>query len=249
MMSVLNRKVILYTVSALLLGTLFTIGLHGVRWAFYQGYIRFNYPSPAKYPVRGIDVSHHQGAIDWDRLDKKDIQFIFIKATEGGNFKDTLFQKNWRKAKQLNIPMSVYHFFTFCTAGKEQANHFIKSVPKEILSLPPAIDLEFTGNCKVGRRTQLVDEIAQYIAMVEQYYQQKVIIYTTPTFYQRYLMNKFLDNPIWIRDVYKLPTLPDNRTWTFWQYASKGRMEGIKGFVDLNVFYGTQQEFEHLLRQ
>lgn len=224
-------------------------GVELSRWAFYNGYIRMNYPSTIAYPIQGIDISHHQGSIDWQKLDKQKIQFIFIKATEGADFKDTRFQSNWREAKNLNIPISAYHFFTFCRSGKEQAEHFIREVPTEIINLPPAIDLEFGGNCRSGQRKQLLAEITEYIQRIEQHYQQKVIIYATQDFYHAYLVNQFLDNPIWIRDIYKQPTLPDSRSWTFWQYANRASLQGVNGFIDLNVFAGNEIDFNKLLEK
>ena len=60
-----------------------------------KGYIRFNYPSQKLYSVRGIDISHHQRDINWNLLAQEDIDFIFIKATEGGDFTDPKFKENW----------------------------------------------------------------------------------------------------------------------------------------------------------
>lgn len=241
----MNRKRI-YIISLL---AIILIGFIGLRYAYNNGYIRFNYPSPSQYPVHGIDVSHHQRRIDWDKLDKRIVQFAFIKATEGGDFKDSLFQKNWKHAKRLSIPRGAYHFFTFCKNGKEQAYNFIESVPKDSTDLPPIIDLEFSGNCSPQNYSDdIVKEIALYIATIEKYYEKKVLIYTTEEFYQKYLVNHFSNNPIWIRDIFTKPRLSGNRKWLFWQYSDKGRIDGIETFVDLNVFHGSKNEFEKLLQ-
>jgi len=207
-----------------------------------------NYPSLADYPVQGIDVSHHQQKIDWEKLDKQQVQFAFIKATEGGNHKDSLFQWNWREAIRNQIPVAAYHFFTFCKEGKEQARNYIHYVPRDSIDLPPVIDLEYGGNCKEeNRRQDLVNEISSYLSIIEDHYSRKAIIYTTNEFYRNYLQNEFPDNPIWIRDILSTPDLPDDRNWTFWQYTNRGRIEGINTVVDLNAFNGSREEFERLI--
>lgn len=240
-----SKKVRIYLSIAF---SIILISFVGVRYAYNYGYIRLNYPSPELYPVHGIDVSHHQHKIDWDKLDKQKVQFAFIKATEGGDFKDTRFEENWVQAKQLNIPRGAYHFFTFCKDGREQAYNFIESVPKDSTNLLPIIDLEFAGNCSPKNyRENIINEIALYIQTIEDYYEKKVLIYTTEEFYQKYLIKHFENNPIWIRDIQTTPRLDDNRKWLFWQYADKGRIDGIETLVDLNVFYGTKEEFNKLL--
>ena len=221
----------------------------GLYVVYNKGYIRMNYPSFDEYPVHGIDVSHHQQKIDWNRLDKKKVQFAFIKATEGGNHKDSLFQENWREAIRNNIPIAAYHFFTFCKEGEAQARNYIHYVPRDSIDLPPVVDLEYGGNCqKANRKQNLIAEIATFLEIIEDHYKRKVIIYTTNEFYKNYLINQFSDNPIWIRDILSKPNLPDGRDWLFWQYANRGRLEGINTIVDLNAFNGSREEFEKILK-
>ncbi|AQT43495.1 lysozyme [Bartonella apihabitans] len=62
------------------------------------------------YPVRGIDVSHHQGEIDWHKIKSQNISFAYIKATEGGDFKDPQFKKNWDHALEAGLRVGAYHF-------------------------------------------------------------------------------------------------------------------------------------------
>lgn len=219
----------------------------GIYKAAMGGYIRMNYPSFDKYPIHGIDVSHHQHQIDWQKLDKQYVQFAFIKATEGATHQDSRFAENWDAAKQLNIPTAAYHFFTFCTKGIEQAQNYINTVPNDSLSLPPTIDLEYGGNCKEENRVaDMHKEIDDYITTVEEHYGKKVIIYTTREFYDKNIANRFPDNPIWIRDIIYEPKLEQGRKWLFWQYANRGRLDGIDTFVDLNAFGGSKEELNTL---
>lgn len=241
----MKKKYLLISFIGLIVVVLF---IGAIYVSFTNGYIRINYPSFEEYPVQGIDVSHHQQKIDWAMLDKKAVQFAFIKATEGGNHKDSMFQENWREARKIKILSGAYHFFTFCKDGEEQARNYIHYVPRDSIDLPPIIDLEYGGNCQeANRKEDLIAEIAKYFEIIEDHYQRKVIIYTTNEFYKNYLQNQFLDNPIWIRDILSEPKLPDGRKWTFWQFTNRGRLKGINTVVDLNAFVGSKDEFQKLI--
>lgn len=194
------------------------------RIAFYEGWLRFNYPSRQTFPIQGIDVSHHQQSIDWAQLKQQNIQFAFIKATEGESFKDSAFDANWRNARKQGIITGAYHFFTFCKSGIAQA-----------------------GNCMPQSHQQIVAEVRAMTAILETVYQQKVILYATREFYDDHLQNEFSDNPLWIRDIWRQPRLESSRQWVFWQFANRGRLAGIDTFVDLNVFQGSDAQFTALL--
>src|SRR5947209_1846849 len=104
-----------------------------------------NEPPPAEYPVRGIDVSHHQREIRWELVKASGIHFAYIKATEGADFKDASFAENWSGSAAAAIAHGAYHFFILGTPGELQASNFIATVPTEPNALPPAIDLEISG--------------------------------------------------------------------------------------------------------
>ncbi len=230
-----------------LLGSVIFLALIAVIY-FELGYIRFNYPDQSKFPVRGIDISHHQDVIDWDALTRSNIHFAFIKATEGGDHKDTQFRRNWERAGDIGLIRGAYHFFTFCKPGHEQALNFIQSVPVDKNALPPAIDLEFGGNCKARpSKEEVQHEINVFAKLVEQRYGKTPIIYTTNDSYLAFLEGENLGYPIWIRDIYSKPKLPDGAKWDFWQFANRGRLHGINGFVDLNVYNGSSEEFQNFI--
>jgi lysozyme len=217
------------TIIALLLAGIFYLLLN-------TGTIRFNYPNKFEYPVRGIDISHHQSSIDWEKLDNEDITFIFMKATEGGDHVDSKFNDYWNEARSRNYLVGAYHFFRYCKSGWEQAENFINNVPKDSM-LPPVIDLEYGGACKkevLGYDMEA--EIQDFLNQLENHYGHKPIIYSTPEFYREFIQGKYEDYPIWMRGIIQEPELPDNRNWTFWQFANKGKIDAIDGFVDLNVY-------------
>lgn len=202
----------------------------------WTGRIWFVYPDRHLYPVRGIDVSHHQGAINWSRVSKDDVAFAYIKATEADDFKDEAFTRNWEGAQKNNVKRGAYHFYSPSYSGAVQAENFIATVPTTSEQLPPVIDLEDFGNNP--SQEQFNTDLHDYIAIVSKQYGTQPILYTTYTFYERYLRTEFSGYPLWIRDIYANPNSKKINAWTLWQYNPRGHVHGITGFVDLNVFNG-----------
>src|SRR5262245_31016447 len=106
------------------------------------------------YDVIGVDISNHQGDVDWQALAASNVAFAYIKATEGGDFKDKRFQLNWDGTRKAGLVRGAYHFFTQCRSGAEQAKNFIAAVPREPGMLPPVIDAEHMGPLPYGSDLQ-----------------------------------------------------------------------------------------------
>ncbi len=215
----------------------------------YNGYLLLNNPSEDDYPVRGADVSRYQGKIDWQTFSENGISFVFIKATEGSKHTDEHFEYNYAEAAKTHLRVGAYHFFSFESAGLAQAEHFISTVPKTENMLPPVIDLEFYGSFASEHPDSeyVTNELSAMINALYKHYGVMPIIYTAEEEYSLYLSGGFEENPIWIRSVYKKPSpLPDGKSWTFWQYTNRARLNGHSGeekFIDMNVFNGTKEEF------
>jgi len=238
-----NSKVF---ISCLILGTLSFGG------AFYAGLLRFNFPSKREFPVRGIDVSHHQAHIGWFESSLNDVQFAYLKATEGSDFKDRQFLYNWTVCERTAIPHGAYHFFSFCRPAAEQARNFLNTVPPGPPSLPPALDLEFSGNCdRVLSRAAMVREVSIFVSAIAKRFPGRPVFYVTPDFYKRYLEGHRQDFPphfLWIRNTLREPSQKPCEEWTFWQYADHGRVPGIRGPVDLNVYCGSADQFSQFVK-
>lgn len=203
-----------------------------------------NRPPVETHPVRGIDVSHHQGEIAWKMVDRSRVQFAYIKATEGGDYQDQAFAKNWREAAAAGIARGAYHFYTLGTPGRVQAANFIANVPVEAGALPPAVDLEISGYNT--RHTQapaeLQRELVVFMKEVKKRYQKTPVIYTSASFRADFLSN-FPVERLWIREVFWKPA----GDWMFWQFSGRGRLRGLAPPVDMNVFRGSRAEFVALL--
>ncbi|ANN60075.1 lysozyme [Mesorhizobium loti NZP2037] len=201
------------------------------------GFFYFHTYSPDrnKYPVRGIDVSHHQGQIDWRRAAADDVAFAIIKATEGGDHVDRAFATNLREARAAGIAVGAYHFFTFCRPGADQAKNFISVVPHDQPLLPPVVDVEFGGNCpQRPSPEQLNAELQAFLGPVEAAFGKTAIVYLTDEAEAAYA-GQIAARPLWLRS---LLVEPDRHDWVYWQYHNRGRVDGIEGDVDLNVLQG-----------
>ncbi|KRB13865.1 muramidase [Mesorhizobium sp. Root695] len=209
--------------------------------------INFGKASPRHLAVHGVDVSRWQGNVNWDKLRAQGANFAYIKATDGGDHLDPMFMKNWRNADAAGLKRGAYHFFYWCRTAGEQADWFIRNVPRVEGALPPVIDVEWNGESSCKRRPsreKVLEKMQLFMDRLERHYGQRPIIYTSPDFYRDNLRGAFLDYPFWLRAVARHPSkvYPD-RKWLFWQYSGSGLSHGVTGRIDLNVFHGDERQW------
>jgi lysozyme len=193
------------------------------------------HPSDRAFPDQGIDVSHHQGRIDWTLLPAQGVDFAYIKASEGGDFVDPAFARNWAGARSAGVRRGAYHYFTLCRPGADQAANFIATVPVDPGALPPVADVEDIGPCpRPIAATAFRAELATFIRMVEAHYSKPVRLYLTHEFDRAYGVSAHFDRPLWLRSIFWKPDF-GARPWAMWQASNFRRLEGIPGRVDWNV--------------
>ncbi|MDS0527164.1 glycoside hydrolase family 25 [Clostridium sp. SHJSY1] len=224
----MKKRIILFTIIIIaIIGIVAILAYFGVWWP-----TRF---FVSKYEVKGIDVSNYQKDVNWEKVaENKKIKFAYIKATEGMDYQDKYFQKNWEGASKTQLYRGAYHYFTITSSGEDQAKNFTNLVPAEEGCLPPVVDIEEKGLDK----DQFKRELKDFIRVLEEKYKQKPIIYTVHPLYDEYIKGDFEEYPIWIRDIVKPPKLSDGREWIIWQYSSRDRIDGIDTYVDVNVLQG-----------
>lgn len=212
------------------------------------GVIRMNYPSRIIYPVQGIDISHHQGDVDFEAVCAEGWDFVIMKSTEGGDWRDTKYVDYFEQAQKNGLVVGVYHYYSFCKDPIEQAEHFINVAGNLSGCLPPAVDLEFDNNCNGSIPVKdFQDSFMLYLDQIKSEYGVFPIVYCNEEFYFKYLaIKEFEDCYFWVRNIVGQPDL-NGVGWTFWQYTAKGKVKGVKGFVDLNAFAGRRFEFEELI--
>jgi len=204
---------------------------------------------PTLYTINGIDVSVHQGNLNWKILkeaaaDDVKLDFAFIKATEGKTRVDKYFKNNWQASKKNGFIRGAYHFFLPNKSGKEQAELFLRTVDLEEGDLAAVCDIEITG----GADQEMINyNLKEWLEAVEEATGKKPILYSSKKFYEKYLEAEFSEYPLWIAH-YNVPGLDmtSGGQWHFWQHNDKGRIKGIKKPLDFNVFNGSMDDLDRL---
>lgn len=230
---------------------------------------RMHYTSDRIY---GIDVSRYQHGkgrkkypIRWDRvrishlgtLSKKrvsgtvdyPVSFCYIKSTEGVSVRNPFFMTDYQQARRRNIPVGAYHFFSTKRTGSAQAQYFINSTLFRHGDLPPVLDVEPSAGqiAKMGGADALFRNVRAWLQAVERRTGVKPILYVNQKFVNNYLVQApdiKRDYQVWIARYgeYK----PDVKL-AIWQLCPDGRVTGIRGEVDINVFNGYRSQFEEFI--
>ena len=222
----------------------FFIGPYSFRWkAIYREPIY-----PEGYNIRGIDISHYQDEIQWEKLrnaslNNDPVRFVIIKATEGMSLMDNNFNENFYQAKQNGFVRGAYHFFVPEIDAAQQARFFLHQVHLEPGDLPPVLDVEKRGKLS---KEELQKAVKKWLNIVEKHYGVKPILYTGYKFHKDVLHNPDLQQyPFWIAHYY-VEKLKYKGPWIMWQHTDCGRVDGIRGYVDCNIFNGGLQDLMDL---
>jgi lysozyme len=222
------------------------VGPTGFRWRALYGDPKY----PQGYAIHGIDISHHQGTIDWNKLksngliDGNPLRFVFIKATEGSSRVDPNFEENFSQAYEYGFIRGVYHFWSNQSSARAQAYHFLNNVRLLDGDLPPVLDIEHKPKDVSIEDFQM--DVLTWLHIVEDKYHVKPIIYTYYKFREKYLNAPVFDDyPYWIAHYY-IDKMEYKGNWRFWQHTDTGQLPGINGNVDLNVYNGSYYDLLHL---
>ena len=222
------------------------VGPFGFRWRALYGDVSY----PEGYEIHGIDISHHQGPIDWAELkdngiiDKYPVRFVFMKATEGASIIDDNFRDNFHQAREYGFTRGAYHFYRVYSPAKSQAQYFIKNVKLENGDLPPVLDVEHKPKNQTDEEFKA--SVLEWLDIVEKHYHVKPIIYTYYKFKLKYLSDPIFDEyPYWIAHYY-VDKVTYEGPWKFWQHTDAGRLPGIKGTVDFNIYNGSFYDLRKL---
>ena len=186
--------------------------------------------------IYGIDVSHHQGKIEWGKVKKwknKKLDFVYIKATEGATYIDKTYKTNIKEAKENDFLVGSYHYFRTTSSIENQFQNFIKTIDKSKQDLIPLIDVEEKTN---WTNNEFHKNFKAFLNMVENYFGQKPMIYTVNSFYNLNLSGKYKEYHFLIgRYGENAPNMRDKTSWTIWQFSETGKVEGIPKYVDIDV--------------
>ncbi len=192
------------------------------------------------YKIRGIDISHYQKSVNW-KLVKQKNDFCILKATQGSSYIDPTFRTYWNNAQKNNIKTGAYHYFSPNISASKQFENFKNNVKLGTNDLPPILDVE--------EKEVNIDEVNKWLKMAEDYYGVKPIIYSSYTFFQVFMNRKVEKYPLWLYINHKFRLRPVIREYDckLLQYNQYGKVNGIPGDVDLDVFLGNNEEFNKML--
>ena len=223
----------------------FFVGPTGFRWRALYGDAEY----PEGYEIHGIDISHYQDKIDWEQLKNAmikgcPVRFVIIKSTEGSSRLDENFRENFNQARDFGFIRGVYHFWSNKSTAREQAYYFLDQVHLTDGDLPPVLDIEHKPADKSVEDFQR--DVLTWLHIVEDKYHTKPIIYTYYKFKEQYLSAPVFDDyPYWIAHYY-VDKVQYKGKWKFWQHTDVGKLPGIKGYVDFNIYNGSYYELKQL---
>jgi len=198
--------------------------------------------------IVGVDVSEHNGRIDWRKAKKTGIGFVYVRASHAETT-DAMFKANWDSLEAVQIPKGAYHYYYPNNKSNEQASQFIKTLGNDSTQLTPMLDLEGDHSNNIGKMDVALyqSEVLNWLNLVEKKYGKKPIIYSSPSFASQYLQDSsFAAYPLWIanHDVSK-PKVP--KSWTdylIWQYSASDSLDGANGAVDHDILNGTIEDLK-----
>lgn len=183
--------------------------------------------------MRGIDISNHNGNIDFVKAKNSGIEMVYIKATEGTTYQDPYRDINYNGATDAGLPTGFYHYLVGSSAPETQAENFYNSIKGKNNTLRPCLDLEATG-------FNIMDYTLRFISKFTELSGLPIVIYSSPYFINKNLDSRLAIYPLWVAH-YDVNTPMSNNVWgdnyVGHQYTDKGTVNGITGYVDLNNFY------------
>lgn len=193
---------------------------------------------PQNYPHLGVDVSHYQEKVNWSyvshmTIEEDSIEFVFIKATEGTEFRDERLEDNAKGADLEKMKYGFYHYYRTEMSAVQQADFFIEEISEYDYNLVPVLDLEVSGDL---RNDELVDSATVFMNRVELKSGYRPLLYTYESFYKDYFEKSSLATEnFWIANYNGKCDLMAKENFLVWQFSDKGTVNGIKSNVDLNI--------------
>ena len=222
--------------------------IYGIDIARYQ-HGKGRYKFPIQWKKLGINYLGRKAHKNVHGTADYPVSFIFIKSTEGISITNKFYADDYAQARKHGIPIGAYHFFSLKSSGAAQAQHFIKHTKFQRGDLPPVLDVE-PSDAQIkaaGGPEKMFQQIRIWLRMVKSRCGVSPILYINQMFINKYFSmvpDIKRDYDVWIARYgeYK----PDVRL-AFWQLCSDGRVQGITGDVDINVFNGYKSQFDEFI--
>lgn len=191
--------------------------------------------------LKGIDVSEHQGAIDWSQVKASGAQFTMIRGGYGQNNVDKYFHANAKGATAAGIPIGMYWFSYAYNVdmARNEAKYAVALAKQYNVTWPIAFDLEYDTVSYAAKNgvtitksmaTQMAKAFCEEIKAAG----YNTMNYTNPDYLNRYFDQSQLPYDVWLAQYASQPSISD---MSIWQYSSSGSVPGISGRCDMNYAY------------
>lgn len=212
---------------------------------FYRNGVKTSIGLARGLQPKGIDISRYQSDVRWPSLyfyeggvdpdyrlngatsgSVSPVEFVIIKATEGGDHKDPMMDTHADNAERFNYPRGFYHFYSNLSSAEANAANYIANVHIDKNDLPPILDIEVDG--------VKVDNLVKWAKIIEKHYGRKPLIYTNERYYKMYVEGTPLAKyPLWYS---RYGRKDIDRGAALFQFTDSGKLDGVVGHtVDVNV--------------
>lgn len=206
---------------------------------------RYFYADPEVKTFTGVDVSAHQGAVDWNAVKNDGIDFVMLRigyrgyGTEGKLNEDDYFRSNYENAKAVGLDIGVYFFSQATTPeeAREEADFVLNHIRGYDISYPVAYDweaIDYDTARTDGMTTEQISDCAvAFCDTISQDGYSVLVYFNRELGYFNYDLSKLQNYHFWLAEYLSTPTFVYD--FKIWQYSKEGQVDGINGNVDLNI--------------
>lgn len=194
-------------------------------------YARAWAPDREAYPMQGVAISSNDGAVDWGTLAANGVDFAYVRAAGGADFRDPMFADNWRGARAAGIRYGATLDFSLCRRASDQATRFVTTVPRDNAALPPVIRLALEPSCPARPgRDGVLSELNTLVNLIESHAGKPVLLNPTEDFEASYDVASGINRTLWLDGNFFAPD-HDARKWVMWTASDMRHIDGIDGPV------------------
>ena len=199
-------------------------------------------PPREDYPFQGVTISTDNGTVPWGSVKAAGADFAYIMATAGKDGVDAAFARNVTAASDAGIPSGAIHRYSLCSLAADQAENFIRRVPRRATALPSAVWLDFDETCPDRpTRALILSELVTFLAQIEAHMGKRSMIAPSAAFEAEYQVTRDIARTSWLRRNLFAPDYGAH-PWAMWQANNYLRLSGIDGSVGWNVVQREEGE-------
>lgn len=208
------------------------------------GYRHYRDQQLSHYPVKGVTLNQANGFVDFQQLAHQGYQFAYLRATSGATYTDDQFQSNYDRAQGSNLEIGVYHVYSYTTSPKAQFKNFSQEASRRMGQLPVAVQVTTYGDYDAKYLNQPAPQkrLLQFLTLLQQYKNQRVIIWCTPTVWRALSQSELNQYPAWLQTT---SLSHENKQVAFIAYNDQAtiKLNGQSQTVGASVFNGSQRQW------